>query len=98
MRAAIIVARELLRCRLAKSGRDVLLERVAELLDAACRGAAPFCLLPTPQAVTGVRAGPRRAHAPPGEPTRFDNTNVARGAALPTTTTPPLGGASSGGP
>ena len=47
MRAAVIVARELLRCRLLESGRDALLEWVAELLDAACRGAAPFCTLPT---------------------------------------------------
>jgi hypothetical protein len=98
MRAALIVARELLRCRLAVGGRDTLLERVAELLHAACRGAAPFCSLPMPQAVKGVHAGPRRARAPPGAPTGFDNTNVARGAALPTTTAPPPGGASSGGP
>ena len=43
MRAALIVARELLRCRLMESGRDALLERVAELLDAAATGAPPFC-------------------------------------------------------
>ena len=47
MRAAVIVARELLWCRLLESGRDALLERVAELLDAACREAALFCTLPT---------------------------------------------------
>ena len=35
MQAAVIVARELLWCRLLESGRDALLERVAELLDAA---------------------------------------------------------------
>ena len=66
MRAELIVARELLRCRLAKSGRDALLERVAELLDAACRGTPPFCSLTTPQVVAEARARPRRAHAPPG--------------------------------
>ena len=43
MRAVITVARELLRCRLQEGGRDVLLERVAELLDAAASGAPPFC-------------------------------------------------------
>ena len=43
MRAALTVARELLRCRLMESGRDTLLERVAELLDAAASGAPPFC-------------------------------------------------------
>ena len=68
MQAAIIVARELLRCRLAEGGRDALLERVAELLDAACRGAAPFCTLPTPLTMAGARAGPHRAHAPLGAP------------------------------
>ena len=64
MRAALIVARELLRCRLAEGGRDALLERVAELLDAACRGATPFCTLPTLQTMPGARAGPRHARAP----------------------------------
>ena len=58
MRAAIIMARELLRCRLAEGGRDALLERVAELLDAACRGAAPFCSLSTPQVVEWRVPGP----------------------------------------
>mgnify|MGYP006973733124 CR=1 FL=1 len=44
MRAALVVAREMLRCRLMESGCDVLLERVAELLDAAALGAPPFCV------------------------------------------------------
>ena len=35
MRAALTVARELLRCWLMESGCDTLLECVAELLDAA---------------------------------------------------------------
>ena len=43
MSAALTVARELLRCRLMESGRDALLERVAELLDAAATGVPPFC-------------------------------------------------------
>ena len=64
MRAAVIVAGELLQCRLLESGREALLERVAELLDAACRGAAPFCTLPTSQAVGG-RPHPRHNRAPP---------------------------------
>ena len=53
MRPAVIVARELLRCRLLESGRDAMLERVAELLDAACRGASPFCITPMSQVVVG---------------------------------------------
>ena len=51
MRAALIVAQELLRCGLAESGCDALLERIAELLDAASRGTPPFCSLPMPQVV-----------------------------------------------
>ena len=58
MRAAVIMARELLRCMLLESGRDALLERVAELLDAACWGEASFSTLPTSQAVVGARAQP----------------------------------------
>ena len=48
MRATLMVARELLRCRMMESGRDALLERVAELLDAAATGAPPFCYQFTP--------------------------------------------------
>ena len=44
MKAALTVARELLWCRLQESGHDVLLERVAELLDAAASGAPPLCV------------------------------------------------------
>ena len=53
MRAALTVARELLRCRMMESGRDTLLERVAELLDAAASGAPPFCYRLPPQATAG---------------------------------------------
>ena len=74
MQAALIVARELLRCRLVEGGRDALLERVAELLDAACRGAAPFCTLPTSQAVAGACAGPHHARSPPMEHLRDPRT------------------------
>ena len=52
MRAALTVARGLLRCRLMESGHDTLLERVAELLDAAASGAPPFCYLLPSQAAT----------------------------------------------
>jgi len=48
MRAALTGARELLWCRLMESGRDALLERVAELLDAAATGAPPYCYQFTP--------------------------------------------------
>ena len=66
MRAALTVARELLRCRLMESGRDALLERVAELLDAAASRAPPFCYLLPSRAATGPHDGPRRNHTPSG--------------------------------
>ena len=59
MRAALTVARELLRCRLMESGRDALLERVSELLDAAATGAPPFCYrLPSGHFKVARRASP----------------------------------------
>ena len=61
MRAALLVARELLRCRLLDAGHDALLLRVAELLDAAATGAEPFCFrITSPE--TGGR--PDRARSP----------------------------------
>ena len=92
------MARELLRCRLAESGCDALLERFAELLDATCKGAAPFCTLPMPQVVAGVRAGYRRDKTPLGAPGGLDVINGPRSTARPTTTVTPPGEASSGGP
>ena len=89
MRAAIIVARELLHCRLAEGGHDTLLEQVAELLDAASRGAEPFCSLSMPQVVAEAGAGPRRARAPPGAPEGFDSNNMALGVVRPAATAPP---------
>ena len=80
MRAALTVARELLRCRLMESGWDALLERVAELLDAAASGAPPFCDQLPPEATTGSHGGPRRDHAPSGVPGGFVNTSTAGGA------------------
>nr|XP_045087673.1 uncharacterized protein LOC109732065 [Aegilops tauschii subsp. strangulata] len=80
MRAALAVARELLRCRLMESGRCVLLERVAELLDATASGALPFCYPLPSQAVTGTHGGPRRNHAPSGAHGGFVNTSAAGGA------------------
>ena len=38
-----MVARELLECRLLEGGRNVLLERVAELLGFVALEAHPFC-------------------------------------------------------
>ena len=43
------MARELLRCHLLEGGHDVLLERVAEILDADASGAPPFCIQLPPQ-------------------------------------------------
>ena len=74
------MARELLRCRLMESGRDALLECVAELLDAAAWRALPFCYRLPSQAVTGSPSGPRRNHAPSCAHGGFVNTRAAGGA------------------
>lgn len=84
------MARELLRCRLQESGRDVLLERVAELLDAAASGAPPFCVQLPPQALGGSRGGPICAHVPLGAPQGFINTSLAISAEQQATPAPPL--------
>ena len=57
------VARELLQCRLLEGGRDMLLERVAELLDAVASGAPPFCVQLPPQIQGGLYGGIIHAHA-----------------------------------
>ena len=56
MRAALTVARELLRCGLMESGRDTLLERVPEMLDVAASGAPPFCYQLPPRPLQGRAA------------------------------------------
>ena len=89
MRAALTVARELLRCRLMESSRDALMERVAEPLDAAASGTPPLCSFLTPQVVAGPHDGPRRARAPPGAPAGFVGTGAPSGAGHPTTHVPP---------
>ena len=71
-----MVARELMRCRLMESGRDALLERVAQLLDAATSGAPPFCSLLAPQVTAGSHGGPRCARVAPGTPLGFIDTDV----------------------
>ena len=98
MRVAHIVARELLWCRLMEIGRDALLERVAELLEAACRGTPPFCSMATPQVVAEVRARPRRAHAPPGASRGSGDTSTGNGAGRPSATASLPGGTSADGP
>ena len=45
-----------------EGGRDVLLERVAELLGFAASGAHPFCTPLSPQAQGGPRGGPMCNH------------------------------------
>ena len=78
-----MVARELLQCRLLKGGRDVLLERVAELLGFAASGAHPFCTQLPSQAQGGPCGGSARARGLQG----YSNTSEAVGtgpaAALP---------------
>ena len=93
MRAALVVARELLRCRLMESGRDALLECVTELLDAAAMGAPPFCYQLTPQAAAGSHVGPRRARVPPSAPGGFVDVSTMHGRGHPLASEPPRMGA-----
>src|SRR4051812_14691820 len=83
--AALMVARELLQCRLLEGGHDVLLERVAELLSFAASGAHPFCVQLPPQAQGGARGGP--AH--PRGPQDYPNTGESAGARLAVALPPP---------
>ena len=80
MRAALTVARELLRCRLMESDRDALLKRVAELLDAAASGALPFYFHLAPRALAGPHGGPLCARMPPSMPQGFIDTSSTIGA------------------
>ena len=97
MRAAVIMAREPLRCRLLESGRGALLEQVTELLDASCRWAALFCTLPMSQAMVGVHAHPRhnRAPSPRGHEEPLD-ADQPRGLARAIPNMPPQREAASG--
>jgi len=89
MRAALTVARELLRCRLMESGRDTLLERVAELLDAAASGAPPFCYRLPPQATAGPRSEPHHIRAPSTTPGGFINISTTGGIGGSNSSMPP---------
>src|SRR4051812_44910783 len=84
-RAALSVARELLQCRLLEGGRDVLLERVAELLGFAASGAHPFCVQLPPQVQGDARGGPARSRGPQG----CSNTSESTGAGLTVALPPP---------
>ena len=89
MRATLIVVRELLRCRLMESGRDALLERVAELLDAAASGAPPFCYRLSPQATAGPRGEPHHIRVPSTTPGGFINISTADGVGGSNSPMPP---------
>ena len=45
-RAVLVVARELLCCRLVEGDREALLSHVTVLLDTACEGTTPFRITP----------------------------------------------------
>ena len=94
MRAALTVVPEFLRCRLMESGRDALLECVAELLDAAASGAPPFCYLLPSRAAIGPHDGPGCNDAPSGAPGGFIDTRMVGGARGPIAPTPPPTGTS----
>ena len=93
MRATLTVEWELLRCRLMESGRNALLERVAELLDAATTGAPPFCYQLTPQAAAGSHGRPRRARVLPSAPGDLVDINAIPGGGRPVAPAPPQMGA-----
>ena len=93
MRAALTVARELLRCRLMESSRDTLLERVAELLHAAASGAPPFCYRLPPQATAGARGEPHHIRAPSTMPGGFIHLSTAGGVGGSDSPMPPAAGA-----
>lgn len=93
MRAALTVAWELLRCRLMERDRDELLERVAELLDAAATGAPPFYYQLTPQATAGSHGGPRCARVPPSATGGFVDISTIHGGGRPLASEPPRMGA-----
>ena len=77
------MAQELLQCRLLEGGRDVLLERVAELLGFATSGAHPFCTqLPSPTQ-GGPRGGPARARGLQGYSNASEAVSTGPAAALP---------------
>lgn len=76
-----------------ESGRDALLERIAELLDAAASGAPTFCTPLTPRAVAGSHGGPCRACVPAGAPPGFIDTGATNGVVCPLAPAPPLLGA-----
>ena len=90
MKVALTVARELLWCRLQESGHNMLLERVAELLDAAASGVPPFCVQLPHQAPGGSHGGPIRARAPSGVPQGFINTSLAIRVGRQAVPAPPL--------
>ena len=56
--------RELLRCRLAEGSHDTLLGRVAELLDAACKGTMPFRIMSASRTPQGACAHTKRVYSP----------------------------------
>ena len=84
-RAVLIVAQELLQCRLMEGGRDVLLERVAELLGLAASGAHPFCTQLPSQVQGSPRGGCTHARGPQG----YSNTSEAVSTGLAGVLTPP---------
>ena len=67
----------------------MLLERVAELLDAMATGAPPFCYQLTPQAVAGSHGRPRRARVLPGAPEGLVDVNTIHGGGRPAAPAPP---------
>ena len=74
---------------LLEGGRDVLLERVAELLGSAASRAHPFCTQLRPQAQSGSHGGPTRTRTAPSLFPGHSNTTLAVSAWSPTVLPPP---------
>ena len=77
------MGRELLQCRLLEDDRDVLLERVTELLGFASSGAQPFCTQLPSQAQGGPRGDSARAHELQGYSNASEAVSTGPAAALP---------------
>lgn len=98
MRAALVVAHELLHCRLAEGGGDALLSHVSELLDAAYGGTMPFRIMSASRTPQGACAHTKRVYSPlreePGGP---HGGSSAYGITLPTQRVHPQGAGGAGG-
>ena len=72
-----------------ESGRDALLERIAEILDATASGTPPFYFQLATRASAGPHDGPLHARVSPSTPQGFINTSSTIGTRRQGVPTPP---------